>query len=178
MNKNQASGAIRQIAYFVRDIISAASEHHSIFGSGPFYVAEHIVLARCEHRGCPAPLDHSSAYGQWGEIMVEFVQQNNAGPSVFHDIFPNGGGGLHHVALMVDDLDTALSSWNRRGMATALYAELETGQTYAMIDAVARYGHFIELYEPNEVVTYVYDLVRNAAGDFDGLNLIRHFNLA
>jgi catechol 2,3-dioxygenase-like lactoylglutathione lyase family enzyme len=172
-----SKGAIRQIAYFVPDIAAAAERHHALFGSGPYYVAEHIPLRRCEHRGRPAELDHSSAYGQWGKIMIEFAQQNNSGPSVFRDLYPEGRQGMHHVALTVDDLSSALRQYADEGMETALYAELATGQAYAMVDAVMAYGHFIELYEPNEVVTYVYDLVRSSAENFDGQQLIRHFAL-
>lgn len=178
MTRTALNGAIRQIAYFVPDIVTAAERHHAVFGSGPFYVAEHIPLRRCEHRGRSAELDHSSAYGQWGEIMIEFAQQNNSGPSVFRDLYPEGRQGMHHVALTVDNLSAALREYNDRGMETALYAELAKGQAYAMVDAIATQGHFIELYEPNVVVTFVYDLVRSAAQNFDGHRLIRHFDFS
>jgi hypothetical protein len=97
---------IRQIAYFVRDVRAAALAHNATFGSGPFFIIDHIALARAEHRGSLVPHDHSSAYGQWGAVMIEFVQQHNAEPSAFHDMYPEGSGqyGLHHAALFVDDL--------------------------------------------------------------------------
>ncbi len=52
---------VRQIAYFVPDVVDAARRHAAAFGSGPYYVAEHIPLTLSEHRGRPAPLDHTSA---------------------------------------------------------------------------------------------------------------------
>ena len=67
----------RQIAYFVKDAKAAALRHHRMFGSGPYYLSENIPLARSIHRGVQRPLDHTSAYGQWGSVMIEFVQQNN-----------------------------------------------------------------------------------------------------
>jgi hypothetical protein len=82
---------IRQVAYFVPDVAAAATRHMTLFGSGPFFVAEHIPLRLCRHRGRPAELDHTAAYGQWGDQMIEFVQQNNPGPSVFRDLYPDGG---------------------------------------------------------------------------------------
>lgn len=168
---------IKQIAYFVDDIVVGAEQHHKIFGSGPYFLAEKIQLARCFHRGRESELLHSSAYGQWGEVMVEFCQQDNPGPSVFRDLFPEGRGGLHHVAIMVDDLQASLHDFAQAGYETAFYAELVGGQAYAMVDCVQSLGHFIELYEPNEIVTRVYDLVRTAAQDFTGDKLIRSFNL-
>lgn len=169
---------VRQIAYFVPDIEAAARAHMAAFGSGPFYIAEHIPLTLSLHRGQPAELDHSSAYGQWGEVMVEFVQQNNDGPSVFHDIYPNGGQGMHHVALIVDDIRAAMQSFEAAGHEAALYAEVAPGVGFAMMDCVDTLGHFVELYEPTPQLLAVYDLVRSSAKDFDGADPIRHFTVA
>lgn len=169
---------IRQIAYFVPDVVAAAEAHNATFGSGPYYVAEHIPLTHSLHRGRPAELDHSSAYGQWGEVMVEFVQQNNEGPSVFRDMYPDGGQGMHHVALIVDDLKAAMGHFEAVGHEAALYAEVAPGVGFAMMDCVEALGHYVELYEPTPQLLAVYDLVRSAAQNFDGKDLIRYFTVA
>ena len=162
---------IRQLAYFVPDVRIAAREHHRLYGSGPFLVADSIPLARSSHRGVEdaRPLDHSSAYGQWGELMVEFVQQNDHRPSAFHDLFPAGSGrsGVHHVAVFVDDIDAAIAAFGSAGRETALHAQTGTGLTFAMIDTSADLGHMTELYEGRQVQGF-YDTVRQAAGGFAG----------
>ncbi len=168
---------VRQIAYFVPDVIAAARSHARLFGSGPYYVAEHIPLTTCTYRGQPAELDHSSAYGQWGEVMIEFVQQNNPGPSVFRDLYRDGQMGMHHVALIVDDMHGVMREFEDAGHAVALYAEVGPGVAFAMIDCLSTLGHFIELYEPTPPLLGVYDMVRSAAQDFDGRDLIRHFTI-
>lgn len=169
------SNPIRQIAYFVPDIVQAAREHSRQFGSGPYFVAEHIPLRKVLHRGAETVLDHSSAYGQWGEVMIEFVQQNNLGPSAFHDLYPQGSGrsGFHHVALIVDSLPAARREWAAAGLAEALYAEMNDGFAFVMIDDVARHGHMIELYEGVSTLTGFYTLVKNAAKGFNGADPIR-----
>jgi hypothetical protein len=169
---------IRQVAYFVPDIVAAARDHAALHGSGPYYVAEHIQLSYCEHRGRPAHLDHSSAYGQWGEVMIEFVQQNNDGPSVFRDLYSAGRYGFHHVALIVEDLKPTMASFNEAGFATGLYAEVAPGLGFAMMDCCERYGHFVELYEPTPVLLGIYDMVKSAAQGFRGEELIRPFRLS
>jgi hypothetical protein len=169
---------VRQIAYFVPDVVTAARRHAAFFGSGPYYVAEHIPLTLSEHRGHRAELDHSSAYGQWGEVMIEFVQQNNDGPSVFRDLFPAGGQGLHHVALIVDSLATTMSDFQAAGYETGMYAEVAPGVGFAMMDCIRAFGHFVELYEPTPMLLGVYELVRKAAEDFDGKDLIRPLKFA
>lgn len=159
---------IRQIAYFVPDVRAAARAHSATFGSGPYYVADHIALTRAFHRGTARQLDHSSAYGQWGEVMIEFCQQNNPGPSAFHDLYPEGSGrqGLHHLALFVDDLDVAVAGFAAQGHQVALDAAMSDGFRYVFIDTVATYGHMLELYEPTAALTGFYRTVREMAGDF------------
>jgi len=156
---------IRQVAYFCADARAAARAHHAAFGSGPFFVADHIPLARAVHRGTERLLDHTSAYGQWGDVMIEFVQQNNPGPSPFHDLYPEGAGryGLHHVAVFVDDVDAALADFAARGAPCALRAEMNDGFVFAFADTSATLGHMTELYTQTEGLTGFYALVAKAA---------------
>lgn len=165
---------IRQVAYFCADVRQAARAHHAAFGSGPFFVADNIPLARAVHRGVERVVDHSSAYGQWGEVMVEFVQQNNPGPSPFHDMYPEGSGryGLHHVALFVDDVDAALADFAARGCPAALRAEMNDGFVFAFADTTATLGHMTELYAPVPTLTGFYALVAQAAKDYAGGEIV------
>jgi Glyoxalase/Bleomycin resistance protein/Dioxygenase superfamily len=166
---------IRQIAYFVPDVRVAALAHHSMFGSGPYFVADHIPLRTALHRGVAAPLDHSSAYGQWGGLMIEFVQQNNPGPSAFHDMYPEGSGtsGLHHVALFVDDVDAECARFTKAGYETAFRAEMNDGFVFAFVDCVASLGHMVELYSPLPQLTGFYDMVAEVAKSFKGGDVIQ-----
>jgi hypothetical protein len=165
---------VRQIAYFVPDAAAAAQRHIALFGSGPYYLAEHIPLEVCKYRGQPGELDHTSAYGQWGEVMVEFVQQNNPGPSVFRDMYPAGRQGMHHVALIVEDLPGTMRQFEAAGHVTGLYAIVKgTDAPFVMMDCVATHGHFVELYEPKALLLGFYDLVKNSAQGWDGSEPIR-----
>lgn len=169
----------RQIAYFVEDVRAAAVRHRALFGSGPYFVADRIPLHDCRHRGEPAELDHGSAYGQWGELMIEFVQQNNAGPSAFRDMYPAGSGreGLHHVALFVDDVDAAIARYAAQGYPCALRARTGTGLVFAMIDTVAAYGHMLELYSPTAGLIDFYAMIAGAARDGIGDAPIRSIRM-
>ncbi|WP_380876505.1 glyoxalase [Sphingomonas sp. DBB INV C78] len=168
---------IRQVAYLVNDVRASALAHHRLFGSGPYFVADNIPLRTCLHRGRPAPLDHTSAYGQWGDLMIEFVQQNNEGPSAFRDLYAPGEEGFHHVALIVDDLAETRAQFAADGLAEALYAEMNDGFAFVMVDGVARYGQMIELYEGRPALTGFYAMVRDAAAGFDGSDPVRTIRL-
>lgn len=167
--------AVRQLAYKVNDLEAAAAAHHRQFGSGPFFVLRHVALSRSVHRGVDRPFDHSSAYGQWGAMMVELVVQHNPDPSALHDMFPygSGAGGLHHAALFVDDLDAAIDRFAGEGAPLAQLCVTRTGTAFAFVDTRASLGHMLELYEPTPQLTGFYDFVADAAKAWDGMDLIR-----
>lgn len=165
---------IQQIAYFVPDVRVAARQHHEAFGSGPYFVAENIPLAISRHRGVDTPCDHSSAYGQWGDIMIEFVQQNNTGPSAFHDMYPENSGrkGIHHVAIFVDDVKTSIKEFENNGHELAFYAEMNSGFAFAFMDTVALHGHMTELYSPDEELLGFYTMVKQAKDNWPHADII------
>ena len=94
-----------QIAYAVSDIYKGIDKWISNFGAGPFFIAEHIPIKNVIYRGQPSELDITVAYGQWGEIMIELVQDNGEGPSIIRDLYPPQKSGLHHLAYFVNDMD-------------------------------------------------------------------------
>lgn len=160
---------VRQIAYFTANAEAAARAHHAVFGSGPFVLSKNIPLARCLYRGKEAIFDHTSAYGQWGNVMVELVQQNNSGPSCCHDMYPEGSGRycIHHTALFVDDLDREIERYASHGYEVAMDATSTLGTRFVMIDTVKAYGHMLELYSPHEGLLALYDYVAERAGNYE-----------
>lgn len=165
----------RQLAYKVNDLEAAARAHYRLYGSGPFFVLRHVALSSSQHRGVERPFDHSSAYGQWGSVMVELVVQHNPDPSALHDMFPHGSGkqGLHHAALFVDDLEAAIARFAAEGAPLAQLSVTQTGTAFAFVDARESLGHMLELYEPTEQLTGFYDVIAAAARGWDGRDLIR-----
>lgn len=166
---------VRQLAYYVPDMEAAARAHSAAFSSGPYLVFRHVPLTSSLHRGVERAFDHSSAYGQWGEVMVEFVELHSDEPSAISDLFPAGSGryGLHHTAIMVEDLATAIACFEADGMPLAQLSKTAVGTEFAFIDASARLGHMIELYEASEGLSGFYDMVRAAAQGWDGSEVIR-----
>jgi hypothetical protein len=161
-----------QIAYHVPDPAAAARELAAKRGWGPFFLFEHIPLASCLHRGAPAVFDHSSAYGQAGELMVELITQHNDGPSALRDLFAPHERGVHHVACFVDDVAAALAEQRAAGAEVALDATTANGTRFAMVDTSAELGHMLELYERARLAPF-YALVREAARGWDGRDPVR-----
>jgi hypothetical protein len=166
---------VRQLAYKVNDLEVAAAAHHRRFGSGPFFLLRHVALSSSSLRGLEQPFDHSSAYGQWGGLMVELVVQHNPEPSALHDMFPSGSGqeGLHHSALFVDDLQAEIARFEAEGAPLAQLSVTQGGAAFAFIDTCASLGHMLELYEPTPQLTGFYDFIAAAAQGWDGRDLVR-----
>ena len=164
-----------QIAYFVNDIREAAARMASTLGAGPFYVIENIELDWCEHRGEPGNFVHSSAYGQWGELMLELVQQEGEGASPFRDMYAHGEEGIHHVACFVDSIDEAVREYGQKGFPLAARARARVGTEFAFIDTRRMLGHMLEIYVADDALSGFYRLVREAAIEWDGEDVFASF---
>jgi hypothetical protein len=165
------SGVV-QVAYLVDDVRTAALRHSSQFGSGPWFVGDHIPLQWVMHEGHPARFDHSSAYGQWGEVMVEMVRVHVAEPDSLAVAVRCGQPGLHHLARMVDDLDVEARHLDGAGCPQALLAATARGQRFAF-HAAPGLGHLLEIYEPTDGLRAFYRGVAEAALGWEGSEPIR-----
>ena len=155
-----------QIAYAVNDVHAAAERFAATTGAGPFFVVEHIGITSARVHGEPGVFDHSSAYGQWGALMVELVQEHSA-PLVPPD------GRVHHLAFLVPDLTAAVTDCADRGWPDVLWAHTTAGQSFAFCDARTERGHLVELYEPTERLHAFYAMVATAADRWDGSRPVR-----
>ncbi len=170
MNTRLTVGRVVQVAYFVNDVRRSAQRANELFGTGPFCLYEHIPLQNVLYRGTPSELDHSSAYGQSGNIMIEFAQQNNDGPSAFRDMYPDGGEGLHHVAMFVDDIAVEVQKLEQQGFEIANHyfaGDVEV----AFVDTRSEFGHMLELYQPVTALEKFYAMVAKRSANWDGNDL-------
>jgi catechol 2,3-dioxygenase-like lactoylglutathione lyase family enzyme len=155
-----------QIAYAVVDVVGAARRFSLITGAGPFVVVPHVALQWSRIHGVERPFDHSSAYGQWGDVMVELVEEHSP------PIIPVRSS-LHHLAFMVDDLAVARQWCIDAGWAEVLLATTRSGQQFAFHDARHELGHLIEMYEPAPRLLRFYGMIVESAKDWDGTDPVR-----
>ena len=135
-------------------------------GVGPFLIRDHIALAHVTVDGEQATFDHSSAYAQWGDLMVELI--------TLHDsprLAAPTGTGIHHMAHFVDDLGVAAESLTQAGCREVLRAETADGSEFRLHDTRVALGHLTELYEPTDRLTGFYRRVRTVAEHWDGTTL-------
>jgi hypothetical protein len=166
---------VAQIAYHVRDIRIAASQMHQRFGAGPFFISENIMLESATHRGKPTDFVHSSAYGQWGDVMVELVrQEDDSSITPFRDMFSVEQEGLHHTAIIIDSFEDTVKHFEDTGFELATRCRTLNGSVeFGFIDAVSTLGHMIEIYEGSPGLLGFYQMVKDASLNWDGRDLLR-----
>lgn len=166
---------IVQVAYHVTDVRQAAERMHEQFGAGPFILSENILLESAQHRGEPTDFVHTSAYGQWGNVMVELVrQEDDSLKTPFRDMYAADEEGLHHTAIFVDSFNEAVKHFEGKGFELATRCKTRTGGVeFGFIDATKSLGHMIEIYEASPALLSFYDMIRQMSIDWDGTDLIR-----
>lgn len=159
-----------QVAYMVPDVREAARRWHTTFGVGPFFVQDHVPLVRATSAGHDVVFDQSCAVTQWGEVMLELVAHHAISPaSVAAAIVPRETG-LHHIAVLVPDLEASLAHLQDLGLRVVLDAETPQ-QRFVFVDPGSEAGHLIECYEATPYLQRLYRAVRRAAEYWDGRTL-------
>ena len=158
-----------QAAYIVADVEQAVRKWAGR-GAGPFYLKHYKTQGEPTYLGKPANLDHISAFGQYGALMIELIQPLGEGPSPYS--LPGGGEGLHHFAEICPDLEASIADAAAQGRP--LLCRTGTAQTpAAFVDARGDLGHLIELCQDSPQLRYLYDFVAKAAEAWDGADPVR-----
>jgi len=158
-------GPVVQVAYAVDDLQEAVNSWSELSGIGPFFIKENIPLEKVRVDGVDSNFDHSSAYAQWGSLMVELICEHTeklllTATNTRELKTPS----VHHCAVFVDNFWEASKSLEGMGFKEILFAETSSGFPFAMHDTRKIFGHFIEIYEPNEELANFYRMVGESAG--------------
>tara|TARA_B110000438_G_scaffold288201_1_gene321369 strand:+ start:393 stop:974 length:582 start_codon:yes stop_codon:yes gene_type:complete len=156
---------IVQICWSVPDIEEACKKWQESFNVGPFFLYKHIQLKNARYRNAESSFDHSSAYAQWGDIMIELLHDHTQGPSPVSEIVTPNATGVHHTATFVENFKSATMELKSKGFEEVFYAETSSGSPFAFYDTRSLLGHFLEIYEPNENLKNFYQMVKDSKHD-------------
>ena len=156
-------GPVVQVAYAVENIEDATNFWSELFGIGPFFIKEHIPLENVRVNGVNSTFDHSSAYAQWGSIMLELICEHTERLVERSNQKEETVPSVHHYAVLVSELEKASKNLEEMGFDEILYAASEAGINIAINHARKVFGHFIEIYEPNEELTGFYRMVEESS---------------
>ncbi len=164
---------IVQNCYIVRDLDAACERMNNLYGVGPFVGGSEAKLDNHVYRGEPAePIRLRGVFVQSGDLNIELVQLLSTTPSAFHDMFPNGAEGFHHVATFSSDYERDRDGFVEQGYSVASEFTTDFGAKICYIDARASLGHMIELYPENAIIRGMYAQTRKEAETWNGNPLI------
>jgi hypothetical protein len=165
-------GPVTHIGYVVDDIERAASWAVSTFGAGPFYLVSHMKFDTCTFNGEPATYDHSSAFGQWGAILIELTVVHGSTPPQLAAVIGGPAPAVGHVGMLSDDLDADSRRLEAAGLA--LFHSGSSGPISAhWHDGRTQLGHHVEILLRVPEIEGIYAMVRNAAREWDGSDPLR-----
>ena len=98
---------IAQIAFVVEDLDRTVEMYHRTFGIGPwhFYTYGKPLVKQMTYHGEPADYKMRIALANAGDMRIELIEALE-GDTVYADFIREHGYGIHHMAVLVDDILT------------------------------------------------------------------------
>jgi hypothetical protein len=167
-------GPIRQNGYVVRDVRAAMDHWIEVLGVGPWFYFDRVQIDWFRHRGAPSDVAVSIALANSGDLQIELIQQRNDAPSMYREFLGAGREGLQHVACWTRDYQAAYDSALSLGYRVGHEGQIggEQGR-FVYFDTERHPGTVLELSDISGPKGAFFDLVRQAAVDWDGTDPIR-----
>jgi methylmalonyl-CoA/ethylmalonyl-CoA epimerase len=166
-------GDVMQMAYVPADFEATLKFWTKTLGAGPFFSIEHVKLERTRYRGQPVEVDFSMMLGYWGDMQIEMIRQHNDAPSIFKTWRDQGHEGLHHVCVLIDDMNAARDLCSRTGVSIAQEAIVPGGGEVIYVDMGAGPGSLVEMLKPAPGTREFFKMMREAHRAWDGSEPVR-----
>lgn len=111
------SPRISQFAFAVRNL-EPVSDFWAHLGF-PAFVYSHPETSELRYKDGPGDFDMRLGWQRHGKVPYEWIQSFK-GPNVYLDHLAKHGEGVHHIAFNVEDMDAAVSRWQRLGFAYSM----------------------------------------------------------
>ena len=131
-----------QIGFIVRDVEKAAKVWETLFGIGPFQILQRAPEETI-YKGKKEVFQIKNALARIGPIQLELVEVIQ-GNCCQKDFLEETGGGLHHLAVFVDDLDEALKTMKELGIEVLQIGTAAGSIRFAYLDTKAQLGFVLE----------------------------------
>ncbi|NBC38114.1 VOC family protein [Novosphingobium sp. FSY-8] len=165
-------GPIMQLAYLPSDFDAAIKHWTEVVGAGPFFLMENIQLGEMTYKGQPSDAMFSVAWAYWGDMQIELIRPENDAPSIYTGEYAVRDQ-LHHVCIVVDDLEAARAALNAAGAEILIEGKVgDTGGVF-YADAGGGPGNIVEYVKLAEGGPELFAMMREAARGWDGSEPLR-----
>ena len=159
-------GSLQRLVQVVPALEPAMRAWSSATGAGPFFLFPQIAFKSHEHRGSAQHPAMSIATGYAGDVLIELVQLHDDTPCAWRE-----AGGALLPALVVEDLEEAVTAAAASGNACIARGAYGFGARFAFVEARAATGGPVQLIESHFVLTQLTGAMRDAAATWDRSSL-------
>jgi hypothetical protein len=163
-------GTPSQIAFVTPDPGPELERWSTTFGAGPFFLIENLHFNYTKYRGTSQDITIDAYLANWGDMQVEVIRPHDDTPSVYTEWLQKGGTGVHHVAMAVEDLETARRTIEAAGLDVTQESAAYNGKPFFYVRIGAIY---LEIIQPDAGMRAMFDMIRQAHVDWDGDPAIR-----
>jgi methylmalonyl-CoA/ethylmalonyl-CoA epimerase len=142
---------VAQVAIVVPDLEEAVESYWKLFGIGPwhFYRYGKPLVHRMTYHGQPCEYSMRIALSYLGPLRIELIELGE-GDTVYADFVREHGYGVHHLGVLVGDMEAAIAEARAAGIEMtqdgAGFGRDGDGH-YAYLDTEDRIGVTLELIE-------------------------------
>jgi len=139
---------VKHVGFVVEDLDASVRYFSQVFGIGPFKIIEPDVFKGPDYfekiyRGRYEDFAFRFALAPLGNIEIEFIQPVK-GKTVYDDFIKARGGGLHHVAFDVKDIDHVIKKLEKHGIRVVQSGK-RAGMKWAYVEVDFMNGLILEL---------------------------------
>lgn len=165
-------GDVMQLAFVPDDFDAAVKHWTQTMGVGPFFLMEGIHLEGMKYKGAPTDAVFDLALAYWGDIQIELIRPRDDHPSIYRGEYADVRGGLHHVCILVDDMQVARKVCAERGAEIVIEGTL--GATKVIyVDPGEGPGSLVEVLEQDPDGPDLFGMIKAAGIDWDGSEPLR-----
>jgi 4-hydroxyphenylpyruvate dioxygenase-like putative hemolysin len=169
-------GPIAQNGYIVDDVEKAMDHWATKLGVGPFFYMRGMTFQSYAYKGRKSAPVISVAMANSGDLQIELIQQLNDAPSSYKEFLKESGPGLQHVAVWRPDYDAAAKQFQATGLEVLQEGSAGEGRRFAYYDTRLHSGCIMEVFELAPATKEFFDVIRDAAKTWDGIDPIREIN--
>jgi hypothetical protein len=163
-------GKAAQIAFVTTDPEPELKRWTTTFGAGPFFLIENLRFNYTKYRGASSDITIDAYLANWGDMQVEVIRPHDDAPSVYTEWLQVGGTGVHHLAMRVDDLETARRTIEAAGLDVTQESAAYNGKPFFYVQMGDIY---LEIIQPDAGMRALFDMIRDAHLSWDGKDPIR-----
>ena len=166
-----ALGDIMQLAFVPDDFDAAIAHWTKVMGVGPFFLMEGIHLEGMKYKGEPTDAVFDLALAYWGDIQIELIRPRDDHPSIYTGEY-GAVQGLHHVCILVDDIEQAYRVCVEQGAEIVIEGALGDSRVI-YVDPGQGPGSLVEILQQGEGGPALFAMIKQAGVDWDGSDPLR-----